>query len=428
MIRYNRSLLAILSMLFLSILPCSAQTPEERTDRILPELLDLYRWFHAHPELSLKERETAARLAEELRDLGLEVHQDIGGHGLVAVLQGSAPGPVILYRADMDALPVQEATGLPFASKTPGVMHACGHDLHMANAVGVLQVMSELKDQWKGTIVFLGQPAEEIGAGAKAMLEDPKFQALLQRTGPPSLALALHDNAELPAGSAALTSGFVTANVDSVDIIVHGVGGHGAAPDAAVDPIVIGAEIVGALQSILSRRLAPGTRAVVTVGHFEGGSKRNIIPSKAELKLTIRSYEEDVRAKLLQEIRRTAEGVAAAHGAPRPPEVIHLSEGTPAGYNDPQWVERLRPVFLSILGPDGLHDVPPGMIGEDFARYARELQIPGVMFLLGAAVPEALAKGEPLPTLHSENFAPDAEKALRTGTLLLVASLLEILK
>jgi hippurate hydrolase len=400
---------------------------QARTERILPELLELYRWFHAHPELSQEEKATADRLADELERLGLQVEQDVGGYGVVAVLHGGGPGPVVLYRADMDALPVQESTGLAFASQTPGVMHACGHDLHLACAVGALQVMSEIRDQWSGTVVFLGQPAEETGAGAKAMLADPKLRAIFEKTGPPILALALHDAAQLPAGSASLMPGYVTANVDSVDIIVHGVGGHGAVPDQAVDPIVIGAEIVGTLQTILSRKLPPGTPAVVTVGRFVSGSKRNIIPSTAELNLTVRSYEEETREKILTEIRRTAEGVAAAHGVPRPPEVVLLSEGTPAGYNDPAWVQRLHPAFQAVVGSDLLLKVPPGTIGEDFARYSRELKIPGVMFLLGAADPAAVAGGGALPTLHSANFAPDAPKALPTGVRLVVAALLEAL-
>lgn len=418
-------LLLTLGLLVLSVLPCWAQTVEERTERMLPELLELYRWFHTHPELSLEEKATSSRLAQELRAVGVEVQEGVGGHGIVGVLQGRSPGPVVLYRADMDALPVQESTGLAYASQTPGVMHACGHDLHMTCAVGALKVMSEIKDQWSGTIIFLGQPAEEIGAGAKAMLSDPKLQSILNRTGTPTLALALHDAAQIPAGSASLTSGFVTANVDSVDIVVRGVGGHGAIPEEAVDPIVIGAEIVGALQTIISRRLSPGTRAVITVGRFAGGTKRNVIPSTVELNLTIRSYEEQVREQILREIQRTADGVAAAHGAPRSPEVRHLSEGTPAGYNDPDWVQRLSPVFRSVVGKDGLHDLPPGTIGEDFARYSRELKIPGVMFLLGAADPAQVASGGALPTLHSADFAPDAPKALPIGVRLVVAALRE---
>ena len=421
----------LLALIFLLLFTAAQAQPDysAETDRLMPQLETLYRWFHANPELSKKESETARRLARELESLGLEVHTGIGGTGLVAVLKSGTGGPVILYRADMDGLPITEATGLEYASTNDGVMHACGHDIHMTCAVGALSVMSKLKGQWNGTILFLGQPAEEVGAGARAMLADPRFQEIMDSVGAPEAALALHDFANVPAGAAVLTSGFVTANVDSVDITMFGRGGHGAAPETTIDPVVMGAEVVTGLQTIVSRRLPPGTRAVVTVGKFEAGTKRNIIPAEARLELTVRSYEEETRQFVLQEIERVARGVAEAHDAPKPPEIYHHADAyTPAGYNDPKLAERLRPVFLKQLGPDNLRELPPSMVGEDFARYSREMKIPGVMFLLGAANPEAFQRGDELPPLHSDRFAPDYPLTIKTGVNLVVASLLELMK
>lgn len=392
--------------------------------------LELYRWFHSHPELSKKETQTSQRLAQELKTLGLQVEQGIGGNGIMAILRGQPGGPVVLYRADMDALPVQEATGLPYASQVPGVMHACGHDLHMACAVAALGELAKKRDQWKGTIVFVGQPAEELGDGAKEMLADPRFQQILQKAGgQPKMAFALHDNSTLPVGQVCLTPGYVNANVDSVDIIVHGLGGHGAHPDTTVDPIVMASEIVMSLQTIVSRRLEPGAQALVTVGKFAAGSKHNIIPPKAELALTVRSYDEKTRQRLLSEIRHISQNIAAAYHAPKPPEVLHNeADFTPSLYNDPDWVARLRPVFVKKLGEQNLIVQPASMGGEDFSEFSRRLKIPGVMFSLGAVDPALVQKGGPLPGLHSDKFAPLAEKAIPLGSELVQACLLEALK
>ncbi|MGE0492452.1 MAG: M20 family metallopeptidase [Vulcanimicrobiota bacterium] len=395
-------------------------------DQVVPGALEHYRWFHGHPELSNQEEHTAAYLAAELRKLGLEVETGIGGHGLVGVLRGQGPGPVVLYRADMDALPVTEATGLAYASTNNGVMHACGHDLHLAVALASLAVMARQRD-WPGTILFVGQPAEEVGRGARAMLADPRLIELLGRVGRPGAALALHDSATMPVGQVAVTGGFVSANVDSVDILIHGLGGHGAHPETTVDPIVIGAETVLALQTIVSRKLAPGTRAVVTVGRFSAGTKHNIIPSQTLLQLTVRSYEDEVRARLLEEIEAVAVGVARTHGAPRDPEVTSSEEYTRAGYNDPQLTERIAQVFKPLLGPEGLApDGEPSMGGEDFFEFPHQLGCPGMMFSLGAAAPESLAQPNP-PGLHSDRWSPAAEPALRLGTQLMVAALREVL-
>ncbi len=392
--------------------------------------LELYRWFHTHPELSSKETATSRRLAQELKSLGLEVEEGVGGTGLMAILRGQPGGPAVLYRADMDALPVQEATGLPYASQVPGVMHACGHDLHMATAVAALGDLAKKRDQWKGTIVFVGQPAEELGNGAKGMLTDPRFQQVLQKAGgQPKMAFALHDNATLPVGQVSLTPGYVNANVDSVDIIVHGLGGHGAHPDTTVDPIVMSSEIVLSLQTIVSRRLEPGAQALITVGKFVAGSKHNIIPPKAELALTVRSYDEKTRQRLLSEIRWICQNIAAAYHAPKPPEVIHdENDFCPSLYNDPDWVTRLRPIFVKKVGEQNLIVQTASMGGEDFSEFSRRLKIPGVMFSLGAVDPALVAQGGPLPGLHSDKFAPLADQAIPLGSQLVQDCLLEALK
>ncbi|MFN8610955.1 MAG: amidohydrolase [Vulcanimicrobiota bacterium] len=397
---------------------------------VLADPLELYRWFHAHPELSNQEKQTAARLAQELSKIGLEVHEGIGGAGIVAILRGKPGGPVVLYRADMDGLPVQEATGLAYASQVPGVMHACGHDLHMACAVAALGSLAGKRDQWSGTIVFVGQPAEEIGAGARGMLADPRFGQLLHKAGgTPRMALALHDSATLPVGQVSLSEGYINANVDSVDIVVHGLGGHGAHPDSAVDPIVMASEIVLSLQTIISRRLEPGAKAVITVGKFQAGSKHNIIPPRAELALTVRSYDEPTRQKLLSEIRHVTLSVAAAYHAPKPPEVkVAEADFTPSVYNDPLWTRRLLPVLEKRLGKVNLIEQAPSMGGEDFSEFSRRLKIPGVMFSLGAVDPTLVKKGGPLPGLHSDRFAPDAGPALKVGAELIEDCLLECLR
>lgn len=394
-----------------------------------PDLLELYQWFHRHPELSRQEEGTSKRLARELKALGLEVHEQIGGHGIMAILRGQPGGPVVLYRADMDALPVKEATGLPYASEHAGVMHACGHDIHMTVAVATLHRLAQTRDRWKGTLVFVGQPAEEVGSGAETMIADPRFSQVLQRAGgSPKSALALHVNASLPVGEVGLTPGYVAANVDSVNITVHGRGGHGAYPHTAIDPIVIGSEIVMSLQTIVSRKLEPGTRAVITVGKFQAGSKHNIIPPAAELALTLRSYEDAVRQRLLQEIKRTAEHVAAAHGAPSP-EVLHDAEQyTPSLYNDPALVARLRPVMMRQLGATAVREIAPTMGGEDFSEYGRRLKIPAVMFSLGVVAPARVGAGKPLPGLHSDLFVPDAGPSIEIGSRLMCECLLEALK
>lgn len=375
-----------------------------------------YEWFHAHPELSNAETKTAAHLATSLRALGLEVHEGVGGTGVVAILEGGGKGPTVLYRADMDGLPVTESTGVAYASHNEGVMHACGHDVHMATAVGALSVLAATRSTWNGTVIFVGQPAEEIGAGARAMLADPKFKALLKKHGKPSLAVALHDAADLPAGEVSILEGFHHANVDSVDIVVHGKGGHGARPHETIDPIVIGAEIVMALQTIVSRRIRPDDKAVVTVGKFAAGTKHNIIPPTATLLLTVRSYSKETRATLLAEIERVARQVAKAHRAPRAPQ-IKTGPGLPAAFNDPAWTAKVRASFVDELGKDAVKTHEPSLGGEDFGAFGDTLGVPAIMWKLGAVRPAdwKRSKGKNLPGLHSDRWAPDPDPTLKTG-------------
>ena len=401
-------------------------------DDALPAATRAYRWFHRHPELSGAEVETARHLGNELRVLGLEVSERIGGHGVVGVLEGGAgEGPTVLVRADMDALPVTEETGLPYASANAGVMHACGHDIHMACSIGAMRVLAGRRSLLTGRILFVGQPAEETGVGARAVLEDRGFRQILGRTGMPEVALALHDAADLPAGMVSLLGGYAHANIDTVDITVFGRGGHGAKPHLACDPIVLGSEIVLSLQTIVSRRLPAGERAVVTVGQFSSGHRHNIIPDSATLLLTLRSYSETTRRRLFEEIGRIARHVARAHAAPRDPAIL-LREGehTPAAYNDPAWTERLAALFRDALGADRVDTHEPSLGGEDFGRFSQTLGIPGVMWKLGAVDPKRFdaERLHELPGLHSPRFAPAPRPTLKTGILTLALAVEDVLR
>lgn len=409
-----------------------------RVDQRYPAVFELYKHFHANPELSLCEEKTSARLAEELRRAGFEVTAKVGGHGVVAVLKNGS-GPTVLVRADMDALPVKEQTGLPYAStvtaKDPAgnevsVMHACGHDVHMTCLTGTAQVLAQLKDRWHGTLVLIGQPAEEMGDGAKKMLAD----GLFTRFPRPDFCIALHDNAELPAGVLGYTPGFSAANVDTVDITVRGLGGHGAHPDQTKDPVVLASQIVLALQTIVSREIKPGEPAVVTVGSIHGGTKHNIIPDEVKLELTVRSYANEARQQLLEAIPRIVRGQAVAAGIPddRLPIVDIEPEYTPAVYNDPALTERLAGVFRATFGETNVVPRKPSMGGEDFGEYGRtQHKIPICMFSLGAVAPadyEASQRtGKPSPGLHSPLFAPAPEPTLKTGITAMTVAVLELM-
>lgn len=399
----------------------------------------LYRHYHLHPELSFHEQETAQRMAAELRQLGFEVTENIGGYGVVGVLRNGA-GPTVLVRADMDALPIVEDTGLPYASDVTakddagnevGVMHACGHDVHMTVWAGTARQLAERKDAWKGTLVFIGQPAEERGGGAKAMLED----GLYERFPLPDHAIALHVSAGMEAGKVGCRGGYSLANVDMMDITVYGQGGHGAYPHTTKDPVLLASRIVVALQTVVSRELSPLEPAVVTVGSIHGGTKGNVIPNEVSLELTLRSYTDEVRATIIDRIKRICQGVAMSAGLKESqyPKVELRDEFTPATYNDPKLAERLQAVFVKALGEDRTLAVDPVMGGEDFGRYGRTAEeVPIFMFWLGAVGSDTIAAAERgelnLPSLHNSGFAPDPEPTITTGVVAMTAAVLDLLR
>lgn len=404
-----------------------------------PYLEKLYRHYHANPELSFHERETAKRMAAELRELGFEVTENVGGYGLVGVMR-NGEGPTVMVRADMDALPIVEATGLPYAStvttrddagKEVGVMHACGHDVHMTVWTGAARQLAERQDAWQGTVVFIGQPAEERGGGAKAMLAD----GLYERFPVPDYAIALHVSAGMEAGKVGCRSGYSLANVDMMDITVHGQGGHGAYPHTTKDPVLLASRIVVALQSIVSRELSPLEPGVVTVGSIHGGTKGNVIPDQVKLELTLRSYTDEVRQAIINKVERICEGVAMSAGLEKHqyPEVILRDEFTPATYNDPALAKRVQSVFTEALGQDKTIEVDPVMGGEDFGRYGRtEEKVPVFMFWLGAVPKAKVAAAErgelELPSLHSAGFAPDPKPTITTGVVAMSAAVMDLLK
>ncbi len=434
-----RTLLTAAFAMTLASTPALAEPVHDATARAMPELMDFYRDFHANPELSLHEVKTAAKLAVEARKAGYEVTEKVGGTGVVAVLR-NGPGPVLLIRADMDGLPVIEDTGLPFASKVrattdegieTGVMHACGHDTHMASWIGTLRNLAAMKGQWKGTLVMIAQPAEERGMGARMMLED----GLFTRFPKPQVALAFHDAASLPAGQIGVRSGYALANVDSVDVVVKGVGGHGAYPHTTKDPIVLAARIVGALQTLVSRETDPQEPAVVTVGSIQGGSKHNIIGSEVTMLLTVRSYTPEVRQKLLDGIARIAKGEAIAAGMPddRMPVVTVKDEFTPSTFNTEPLTGQLHALWTARFGKDRVVETPAVMGGEDFSRYyLADKSIQSMIFWVGG-VPKAKwdaaqAGKAALPSLHSAFWAPDAEAVIATATEAMTAAALDVLK
>lgn len=407
-------------------------------DPQMPGLVTTYRKLHQHPELSYEEEHTSAFLTAELRKAGFDVTEHVGRYpdgkpafGVVALLR-NGPGPVLLVRTDMDALPVEEQTGLPYASLTPGKMHACGHDIHMTVMLGTARTLVQMKDRWHGTLMLIGQPAEERIAGARAMLAD----GLYTRFPKPDFAIALHDDPDTEAGKAGVTPGPVLASSTSVDVTIRGVGGHGAHPDATKDPIVAAAQYILAIQTIVSRQNSPLDPAVVTVGSIHGGSKHNIIPDEVHLQLSIRAYSEEVREKILAALSRTARGIALAAGIPedRAPIVkVSDTEFTPATYNDPELTRRLKGVFAATIGAQNVLDLRPEMASEDFGQFGLAgHQIPTLMFRLGATPAEKLAEsrrtGTPVPSLHSSRFAPLPEPTIRTGILCMTAAVLDLLK
>jgi hippurate hydrolase len=425
-----------------------------------PTVFELYKTFHQNPELSFKESQSAKIMANELKALGFavttglgdvwtkekakkdagKVNEGVGGYGLVAVMK-NGEGPTLMLRADMDALPLEEKTGLAYASKVVSsdykgqkapVMHACAHDSHMAMLIGTARRLAAMKDQWSGTLVLIGQPAEEIGLGALAMLSD----GLYTKFPKPDYVLAAHTSGWDPAGSVAYTPEFALANVDSVDITVRGVGAHGSAPHMGKDPIVIGAAIVGALQTLISRETNPLDSGVVTVGSFQGGYKHNIIPDEARLKITVRSYEENVRKNLLDGIKRIARAQALSAGLPENlmPIVKIESDMTPATYNDPALTTRVVKAMAASLGEARVMERPPSMGGEDFSQFGRTADdIPTFIWWVGGVDPatwRAASEGKiaPPPANHSPQFAPVPEPTLKTGVQAMTAAALELLR
>ena len=423
---------AFLTFSFASL--CGASRGEEASawaKRNLPELISLYRYFHTHPELSFEEKETSARFAKELRDLGIDVTTGIAKYGVVGILK-NGEGPTVMVRTDLDALPVTEQTGLAYASKVKvkgetgetGVMHACGHDIHMTNLIGTARWFAGHKDQWHGTLFFLGQPAEERVGGAKVLLEEGLFTKFKK----PDYAIALHCDSSLATGKVGVRGGYALANVDSCDITLLGRGGHGAYPHTTIDPVVMGAQLVMELQTIVSREIKPTEPAVITVGSIHAGTKHNIIGNDCHLQITIRSYSDEVREHIHKAIERKAKAVAMSAGAPEPK--ISFSEGTPATFNDEKLSLRLKGVFEKSFGKDNVDDPEPSMGAEDFSLYGKA-GVPICMFRLGTVDSQRLARmkqlGQEPPSLHSALFYPDADEALVTGITATVAAALELL-
>lgn len=404
-----------------------------------PYLFSLYKHLHTHPELSFKEVETAKRIGDELELAGFEVTRHFGGEGLVAVMK-NGEGPTLLIRADMDALPVKEQSGVSYSSTAKSVeqtgqevsvMHACGHDVHMSVLVGTARRMEALRDQWSGTLVMIGQPAEERGAGAKLMLNAGLFEKFPR----PDYNLALHVSPTLAAGKMGFVSGYGFANVDSVDIRVKGIGGHGAYPHMTKDPVVLASQIVLALQTLVSREMSPLESGVVTVGAFNAGAKHNVISDGAHLQLTVRTYSDEVRNHLLTGIKRIALGQAESFGMPQShmPEITIKDEYTPSLYNHPDLTARMKQAIAGEIGEANVTDENPVMGGEDFARYGRQApKIPSLMIRLGSVsatkIKAANEGGPALPSLHSSRYAPLPEPTIKTGVASMTAAALDILK
>ena len=422
------------------------QSLDALIDRDLAALVTTYKTLHAAPELSHHEEKTAAFFATQLRAMGYTVTERVGkyerpewtSYGVVAVMK-NGPGPTVLLRTELDALPVNENTGLAYASKVKmmndagqevSVMHACGHDIHITNMLGTAKLLSELKDQWRGTLVLIGQPAEEVVEGARAVLRD----GLYERFPKPDYVIALHDSADLEAGKVGYTPGFAMASSTSVDIKIRGLGGHGARPESTRDPIVVAAQVIMALQTIVSREDWPLDPVVVTVGSIHGGTKHNIIPDEVDLQLTVRAYKEEVRKRVLASIERITKGIAMAAGIPedRAP-IVKFSETqmTSATYNEPQLTERLAAVFVKALGQENVVKLEPVMMSEDFGFLSLNQKIPATLFTLGAVDPVKVKVSREsrtsLPSLHSPLFQPLPEPTLRTGIKAMTSVVLDLM-
>ena len=422
----------ILSILFIFIVSTSSLQADNKVD-----LINLYKELHANPELSFKEEKTSNKLANILRSLGLEVTENFGGYGVVALFR-NGEGKTIMLRADMDGLPVEELTGAPYASRTKSVnqvgdevftMHACGHDIHMTSLIGTVINLLEKKDKWQGTLLINLQPAEEVSGGARNMIKEGIFEKFPR----PDFNLAFHVSADLPAGKVGYVPGWAMANVDSIDITIKGVGGHGAYPHTTKDPIVMASQLINNLQTIVSREIAPIEAAVVTVGSIHGGSKHNVIPSEVRLQLTLRSYTDEVRNQTISTIRRMARGLAEANGLSKEsyPEITLKDEYTPALFNNPELTEKVRTSFETALGKENVLKLSPVMGGEDFGMYGRvEPIIPTALFWLGAVNKKvydtSLRENIGLPSLHSAYFLPDPEPTISTGVKAMSTAIIDL--
>lgn len=439
-------IVAVVSLAIATGLSAQSSDLDNRIDREIPSLVETYKKLHLSPELSGHEEHTSAWLAGELRTLGYTVTDHIGkyvepdlvGFGVAGVLK-NGNGPTVLVRTELDALPVAEKTGLPYASQvqaknadgqTVSVMHACGHDLHMSTFLGTARILVGTKDRWHGTVILIGQPAEETGKGADAMLRDN----LYQRLGRPDFVISIHDSSDLESGVVAYASGYAMANIDAVDVTIRGVGGHGAMPDHTKDPVVLAAETVLALQTIVSREVSPLDPTVITVGSIHGGAKRNVIPDDVTLQLTVRTYKKEVRQRVLAAIQRTTRGLAIAAGVPedRMPIVsISETERGDALYNDPTLTARLVKVWTAAFPKDRVVEIPPSMVSEDVGHFGLDGQIPVFQFRIGAVAPATLASyaasGRPLPALHSAEFAPLPEPAIRSGVKATVMAVFDLM-
>ena len=407
-------------------------------DAVYPDIETLYIDLHRNPELAFQEVQTAAKLAARARALGYEVTTDVGRTGIVAVMK-NGPGPTVMLRTELDALPVEEKTGLPFASQvvvkngngqSTSVMHACGHDIHMSAWAGTARLMAEHRDRWHGTLVMVGQPAEEGGGGASAMLKD----GLFTRFPRPDFALSLHDDDTMPAGTIGYHPGPFRSMSDDVTIVVHGRGGHAAMPMNTVDPVVLASRIVLALQTIVSRENNPTDPVVITVGSIHGGTQANIIPDDVRLQLSVRTYTLEVRRKTLGAIRRIARGEAVSAGAPREPEVIAPDDSAvrPTVYNDPALTARLAAALKTALGDKSVVEMPAKMTSEDFAEYWNTGKVPSALLHIGAVNASRFAEiqksGIPGPAPHSPEWAPDREPTLKGAIRAEVTELLELFK
>jgi amidohydrolase len=436
---YLRILALLMIVTLLPSKPIKAQNLDEDINHIYPHLDRLYKHLHQNPELSLQEKETSELMAQELRVLGYEVTTGLGGYGVVGIFK-NGPGPVLLIRTDMDALPMEEKTGLPYASTKKGISndgketyitHSCGHDIHMSVFVGTAKMMIQYKNSWRGTLLMVAQPAEENGMGASNMLND----GLYEKFPHPDFAIALHDDPFLPAGMLGYKAGPLMAGVDMMNVTVYGQGGHGAAPHTTIDPIVLSAQMIQAYQTIVSRRIAPLEPAVVTVGSIHGGSIHNIIPDEVTMQLTLRSYSAEVREEMISSVKRISENLArsAGLGEEKMPTYWIREPHTPALINDAALTTQMVEVFKKNIGEDKVVEVKAQMIGEDFSRFGmQERKIPISMFYLGAADPEFLKKakesGMDIPGLHSPYFAPLPEPTIKTGVKAMALFAMDILR